>query len=252
MNPEIAALLTVQDDDARIRDIEAEAAVLAPRLAQLQASTKQAADEIARGETMLDKELGRARKLEETLTEYRTRLERFSAVLDAAHSLREATAASAQVEAAKRSVAETESELLTANRRVLDQRTALSAHKEVHAERLAAQQEVQATLVAQQQAIASRLADARAVRAKSAALIGASLLARYERVSTKRRAAAVFALRDFCCSACDTAISMQRRPFMASGQRIEPCEDCGVLLYQPIAPEASAAGQVASDGTLPG
>lgn len=255
MNPEIAALLMVQEDDARIRDIEDEAAHLMPRLTQLEAATRQASAEIARIEAALEKESARAKKLEDTLSEYRSRLDRYSAVLDGAQSLREATAASAQVEAAKRSVAETESELLNANRRVLDQRTALEAHREVYAERLAAQEEVQASLKGQQQAIAARLDEARAVRARSAAHVGASLLSRYERVSIKRRAAAVYALRDFCCSACDTAIPLQRRPFMATGQRIEPCEDCGVLLYQPVAPEAPDApadGAVAPDGTLPG
>lgn len=243
MNPEIAALLVVQDDDARIRAIEAEAEQLTPRLVQLQAATRQAADEIARAEVALEKESARVRKLEEVLAESRARLERYSAVLDGAQSLREATAASAQVEAAKKTLAEAESELLAANRRALDLRNALAVHRESHAERLAVQHEVEASLREQQQAIAARLEEARAVRAKSAALVGATLLSRYERVSMKRRAAAVYALRNFCCSACDTAIPLQRRPFMATGQRIEPCEECGVLLYHPVAPvgESTAA-----------
>ncbi len=86
-----------------------------------------------------------------------------------------------------------------------------------------------------------RIADAQAKRAASAAKVSAGLLARYDRMNTRRKGQAVFALRNFSCGQCDTSVSMQRRPALSSGQIIETCEGCGVLLYFEAAPTAPAA-----------
>ena len=85
---------------------------------------------------------------------------------------------------------------------------------------------------AERATIDAELDAARARRAASARGVGAALLSRYDRVMSRRRSAALFALNDdFSCGACETAIPLQRRLPMGTGAIVEPCEGCGVLLY---------------------
>lgn len=235
MNPELQALLTVQQDDEAIREIEARLAALLPRFSTLDAARRRTAEEVARNEAVLEREGARLRAVESKLAEHRTRLDKSMAVLDTAAKLKEAAAASAQVEAARKAVAEDESELLTVSRRVSDVRAALAAHQE-ELERITAElAAVRESIGAEKDAIDAELAVARARRTVSAEGVGRTLLSLYERVHTKRRTTVVYALHaDFSCGACDTAIPLQRRPAMSSGSRVEPCEACGVLLYYRI------------------
>jgi len=231
VNRELEALLAVQADDAAIREIEGKRAALTPRLTLLDATQKRAVEEVARTEATLERELTRQRVLDTRLAETRSLHDRATAALDAAEKLSDATAAAAQVEVTRRALADGESEALALTRRVADLRTALAAHREVLAQVSSDQGDARSELEAQRAAIDAELATARARRQLSASAVSANLLSKYERIATRRKAEALIELRDFCCSACDTAIPLQRRPVMSSGTVIEPCEGCGVLLY---------------------
>ena len=80
---------------------------------------------------------------------------------------------------------------------------------------------VAATLVVGLQAGSSRTAQA----------VPRPMLAKYDKVRSRRRAETLFPLRGPSCSACDTAIPTQRRAVMAASGTIEMCEGCGALLY---------------------
>jgi uncharacterized protein len=231
VNSELQALLAVQADDAVIRGIEARRSALAPKMALLDATQKRAVEEVARTEAALERELSRQRVLESRLAETRTLHEKYVSVLNNAEKLREATAAAAQVESTKRALADGESEALVISRRVGDLRTALAAHREVLAqishEQGTARSEMEATLAA----IDAELATARVKRQLSASGVGGALLSKYDRIAARRQADVLIELRDFYCSACDTAIPLQRRPAFSTGSVIEPCEGCGVLLF---------------------
>jgi predicted nucleic acid-binding Zn-ribbon protein len=234
VNRELDALLAVQADDAAIREIERKRDALAPRLSLLDATQKRAVEEVARTEAALERELTRQRVLDGRLAETRALHDRAVAALDAAEKLADATVAAAQVEITRRALADGESEALGLTRRVTDLRTALSAHREVLAQVSSDQGEARSELEAQRAGIDAELATARARRQLSAAAVSAGLLSKYERIASRRKSDALIELRDFCCSACDTAIPLQRRPIMAAGNVIEPCEGCGVLLYQRV------------------
>lgn len=234
LNGELEGLLAVQADDAAIRDIEARRDALAPRLALLDATQKRVVEEVARTESALERELTRQRILESRLGDTRAMHERAAAALASAEKLSDAAAAATQVETTRRALADGESEALAIVRRIADLRTALSAHREVLAQVSTDQGAARAELEQQRAEIDAELATARARRQLSASTVAPGLLSKYERIALRRRAAALIELRDFCCSACDTAIPLQRRPVMAAGNVIEPCEGCGVLLYQPL------------------
>lgn len=240
MNRELEALLIVQQDDELIRGIEARRDAFTPRLAALDKARKRAVDEVARNRGALDRELERHRALEALTSEHRARHEKNLSVLDQAHKLKEATAAMAQVETARRVLADDESELLAMTRRITDLRTGVTAAQEVLEALEKEQVEARAAIESERGAIDGELDTARAKRAVSAADVGRSLLSKYDRVQARRRAAAIFPLHaDFSCGSCDTAISMAQRPAMVNGHSIEVCEGCGVLLYLP-SPGATA------------
>lgn len=240
VNPDVQALLVVQDDDAAIRGIEARRAALTPRMAALDAAQRRAHERVTSAKADLEREQVKMRLIEGRIADCRQRHDKSVALLDNAHKVKEATAAGAQVEAARRALAVEESELLASTRRVTDLRTALAAHREVLAQVTAEQGAARSTLGAEVQALDAELAAAHAARAAAARAVDPGLLAKYDRVNTKRRTTVLVELRDYCCSACDTAIPLQRRPAMSTGMRIEPCEACGVLLYFPTAPAVSS------------
>ena len=234
VNQELDALLAVQADDAAIRTIEGKRDALAPRLSLLDATQRRAMEEVSRTESALERELTRQRVLDARITDTRSLHEQATAALDTAEKLSEATTAAAQVESTRRALADGESEALALTRRVADLRTALAAHREVLAQVSSDQGGARTELEAQRAAIDAALATARARRQLSASAVSAGLLSKYERIASRRKAEALIELRDFCCSACDTAIPLQRRPVMAAGNVIEPCEGCGVLLYHRV------------------
>ena len=234
VNQELDALLAVQADDAAIRTIEGKRDALAPRLSLLDATQRRAMEEVSRTESALERELTRQRVLDARITDTRSLHEQATVALDTAEKLSEATTAAAQVESTRRALADGESEALALTRRVADLRTALAAHREVLAQVSSDQGGARTELEAQRAAIDAELATARARRQLSASAVSAGLLSKYERIASRRKADALIELRDFCCSACDTAIPLQRRPVMAAGTVIEPCEGCGVLLYHRV------------------
>ncbi len=236
MNPELESLLVVQQHDDGIRAVEARRDSLAPRLAALDKARQRTIDEATRAEQALERELERHRALEGRMAEHRDRHEKNLGVLNQAHKLKEATAAMAQVEAARRVLAEEESELLGLSRRITDLRSAATASKESAASMQESQATARAALAAEKGSIDAEIAAARAIRDAAAGAVGAPLLSKYDRLQARRRSAVVFPLGgDYSCGNCDTSIPMQRRPSMASGNVIETCEGCGALLYFKLA-----------------
>lgn len=240
MHPELQVLLSLQDADEALRTVEAELASLNPRIQALDKARLRASEERTKADTMLARETERFRQLEQRVAEHRARMDKNVNTLNQAHKLREATAAMAQVESAKKVVAEDESELLALSRRLTDLRTAATAAREALEAMELEQAETRAALEVERAGFGKRIADAQANRATAASKVSPQLLSRYDRMNSRRKGQAVFALRNFSCGQCDTAVSMQRRPALSSGQVIETCEGCGVLLYFEPAPAASA------------
>lgn len=237
---EIQALLIVQQDDEAIRAIEARRDALGPRVIALDKARQRAIDDAARSEGALARELDRLHALEERISEHKQRHEKNLGVLNQAHKLKEATAAMAQVEAARKILAEEESELLALTRRIAEVRATATAARESATALDAAQVAERAGIAAERASIDGEIAAARAQRDLSAKHVSPSLLHRYDRVQSRRRSAVLFPLGPgFSCGSCDTAMALQRRPSMASGVSIETCEGCGSLLYLPTPTNAA-------------
>ena len=231
MQSEVEALLALQEDDTRITELEGRLRALDPKLAALDKKREGAAGALARARTSVEGEEKRQRELQGKIAQHKQMQEKNLAQFDAVKRLKEATAAMAQVESARRIIAEDESELAALSRRLGEMRTNVVAHEtsleEIEAEQSTAREEI----AKERGEIEASLVQARTDRNGKTSGVNRSLLGKYDRIRTKRTHA-LYPLRGESCGNCDTAIPMQRRNQMAVNGPIDVCEACGVLLYR--------------------
>jgi len=108
MRQEVEALLALQDDDLKIREIESQIRELDPHLAELDRKRDSAAAALTRAQTAVEAEEKKQRELQQRLAQHRQLQERNLHQFEDVKRLREATAATAQVEATRRLMAEDE------------------------------------------------------------------------------------------------------------------------------------------------
>lgn len=231
MQQELAALLAVQADDLEIHVIEDKLAALQPRLKELDVKRARIAAEVERAQVTVTAEEKKQAFLREKITEHKGLIERNQAQMDAVKTMRQATAAVAQMEEAKRIVATEESELVAINRRLDEARGALHASQASLEACATEQAEARAEVASQQASLDGELAVCRTKRDELAKHVAAPLLSKYDRIRLRRRAQTAWPVNGAACGACDTAIPMQRRHVMSTGTVIELCEACGVLMY---------------------
>lgn len=231
MNQSLESLLALQAQDDVVDDLRARLEALAPRLTELDRERQRALKAIAETRAGVESDERRQRDLEGRLSDHRQRHERNVAHLDAVKRMREATAAMLQVEAGRKLLMEEESELRAVTSRVADGHASVRRQEAGLAELDASQAEARAEVERQRAEIQGALEAADATRRDLARAVESALLQKYDRIRTRRRAQALFALEGGACGCCDTAVPVQRRSMMASKGLIEVCEACGVLLY---------------------
>ena len=231
MHQDLEALLALQADDEVIDTLDAKLRALGPRLSELERRRKAVAEQLATAETTTEADEHKHRDLEGRLSDHKQRQERNLAHLDSVKRMREATAAMAQVEQARKILIEEESELQALTRRIADGHKSIAAHRDALAAEDTEQAAEREALAAERAGIEAELAAARAKRAQTASHVPKAILAKYDRIRGRRGEQAIFALRGPSCGHCDTAIPLQRRNQMIGTGQIEVCEACGVLLY---------------------
>jgi len=231
MQTDVEVLLALQADDTEIADLGNRLRALEPRMSALDRKRENAVSALTRARGAVESEERRQRDLNTKVAAHKHMQERNLAQLDAVKRLKEATAAMAQVESARRIIADDESELQSISRRLSELRSAVEAHEmavtEVEAEQATAREEIDK----EREEINGSLETARRARDDKTAGVPRPLLGKYDRIRT-RRPQALYPLRGDSCGNCDTAIPMQRRNLMAVNGAIDVCEACGVLLYR--------------------
>jgi predicted nucleic acid-binding Zn-ribbon protein len=111
VHQDLEALLALQADDDVIDALDGRLRALGPRLAELERRRKAVAEHLASAEASTEADERKHRELEGRLTDHKQRQERNLAHLDSVKRMREATAAMAQVEQARKILIEEESEL---------------------------------------------------------------------------------------------------------------------------------------------
>ena len=231
MQNDVEVLLALQADDTEIFELERRLRALEPRMSELNRKREGAVVALNRATAAVETEEKRQRELQGKVATHKQMQERNLAQFDAVKRLKEATAAMAQVESARRIIAEDESELQTISRRLVELRAAVEGHEfsvaTIEAEQATAREEIDL----EHTEIDELLATAREARNAKTVGVPRPLLGKYDRIRT-RRPKALYALRGDSCGNCDTAIPMQRRNLMAVNGALDVCEACGVLLYR--------------------
>jgi predicted nucleic acid-binding Zn-ribbon protein len=230
MQQEIEALLALQEDDLKIMEIESKMRELDPKLAALDKRRDQAAAALAKAQTAVQVEEKKQRDLQGRLAQHKQMQERNLHALDDVKRMREATAATAQVESTRRLMAEDESELLTVGRRLAELNAAVASSTQALTAVEQEQESTRPEIESQRAALESELTAARQERQNRASVVPKPILGKYDRIRGKRTQA-LYTLRGGSCGNCDTSIPLQRRNMMAGTGHIEICEACGVLLY---------------------
>lgn len=231
MHPDVAALLAVQDDDVEIHQLETRLADLMPRLQAMAVDRDRALAALEQARQTATSEERRRQDVAARVAQHRALQEKNQTALNSVTSMREATAATAQLEQAKRMIDEDERELAAIGQRVADANRQVSEREHLVQELESAQDQARESLSADQTALESQIADLRKRREDKARGVPRSLLSRYERIRSRKRIHVVFPLRGSSCGHCDTMIPLQRRSLMSGSGATELCEGCGVMLY---------------------
>ena len=230
MQQEVEALLALQEDDLKIREIEAQIRELDPKLAEFDKRRDQVLATLARAEIAVAVEEKKRGELQARLAQHKQMQERNLHQLDDVKRMREATAATAQVESTRRLMAEDESEIAILGRRITEMNAAVASSRDALAALEAAQLAARPEIEAKRASLQSQLEAAKRDRDGRAGSVARPMLGKYDRIRGKRTQA-LYPLQGGSCGNCDTAVPLQRRNIMASSGQIEVCEACGVLLY---------------------
>ncbi|HKN65042.1 MAG TPA: hypothetical protein VJW73_02130 [Gemmatimonadaceae bacterium] len=231
MHPDVASLLAVQTDDIEIHGLEERLSALMPRLEAMAKEQERAGTALEQARQAVDAEERRQREVRGRLDQFKQLEERNQAQLNAVSSAREATAATAQLDQARKMIGEAQRELDGITHRLGDLRHAVTDRDHALRDIERAQSELRESLDADRAAIEAQLAEVRARRDQRAQKVPRGLLQRYDRIRSRKRVHAVFPLRGNSCANCDTVIPLQRRSGMVGSGATEICEGCGVLLY---------------------
>jgi hypothetical protein len=231
VHPDVAALLAVQDDDAAIHDLETRLAELQPRLETMARDRDKAMTALQQARKTADAEERRRQDVAARVAQHRALQEKNQAALNSVTSMREATAATAQLEQAKRMIDEDERELSTIGARLMEANRLVAERERTATDLETAQTVARDSLATDQKDLEQRLKDARNEREEKAKSVPRSLLSRYDRIRSRKRVHAVFPLRGHSCGNCDTMLPLQRRSMMIGTGATEICEGCGVMLY---------------------
>jgi predicted nucleic acid-binding Zn-ribbon protein len=223
--------LAVQDEDVAIHDLETRLAELVPRLDAMAQDRDRAVAALQQARKSAESEERRRADVAARVSQHRALQEKNQTALNSVTSMREATAATAQLEQAKRMIDEDERELSAIGQRLMEANRLVSDRERVAADLETAQTQARESLSVDKQDLEERLSDARRIRDEKAKQVPRSLLSRYDRIRSRKRVHAVFPLRGHSCGNCDTMIPLQRRSVMAGTGATEICEGCGVMLY---------------------
>ncbi|MDH5316563.1 MAG: hypothetical protein OEW44_08775 [Gemmatimonadota bacterium] len=239
MNPDLEALLDLQDKDMALLEVDTRLRDLLGEVDTLDTELTRARGELEDARRALAAGVKRREDIEAKVEGLRVLQDRRRQRLDQAKTPRELQALTSELELARAVLAKEEAEWFRASEQTneLEGRVAAAGQRieELEAEQVPAREELADRIAAVE---AERTA-AQAARQASASAVAKPLLHRYSRLQTNRQTQVVVALRGNACGACFTAVPMSRRSHIRAGLLIDGCEACGVILYAESDSESS-------------
>ncbi|MFQ6045590.1 MAG: zinc ribbon domain-containing protein [Gemmatimonadales bacterium] len=233
MHPDLLALLALQEKDKAVMAVEQELQRLEPELAALDEALEEAEAAFAAARKEVEEADNRRVELEGKIEGYRVMQERRRQRLEWVKGAKEASTLMAELDLARSVLAREEAEWIRSSDRVQEAERRAAESERVLEELRAAQAPGREAIAAKQQELDDQLAAAMSERQEAAKSVDRTLLSRYERILAGRAPLALYPLRNGACSQCYTAMPLHRRQKLLNGEGVEPCEACGVLVYDP-------------------
>jgi predicted nucleic acid-binding Zn-ribbon protein len=232
---DLKVLLALQEKDSAITTIEKKLKALRPEIEDLDADLAELEDQlaVARGAAMeADK---RRADLEARIESYRVMQERRRQRLEWVRGAKEASAIMAELDMARGVLAKEEADWLRSADE-LQEAEDLVAEADLRVEELKeAQKPKREEAAAKSTEYLAELEEARARRAEATKGIEHKILQYYDRILRGRAPNVLYPLTAGACGHCHTAVPLHRRQQVVSGSVVEPCEACGVLVYNDVA-----------------
>jgi len=227
-------MLVLQEKDSAIAAIEKKLNALRPETEALDADMAEVDEQLEAARKAAATADKRRADLEVRIESYRLMQERRRQRLEWVRGAKEASAIMAELDMARGVLAKEEAEWL---RSADDLQEAEDYVAEIE-ERIRALEEEQKPrrqeLASKDAAYQAELVAARSVRDEAAKDVDAKVLQYYNRIHSGRAPNVLYPLTGGACGHCHTAVPLHRRQQIVSGPVVEPCEACGVLVYNEI------------------
>ncbi len=246
MREQLLNLLTLQNCDVKVRELEAAAKKLPEKLDPLRR-------DLAKLQGMLDGERGKLAETEtwrksqqEMVDRERDALKAAQTKLQASKNSKEFGAASREVENKRKSIGDREGELKKVTEASTTSNTQLG-QRDADVQKLRNElAESEAAMADQVNDLAAQLAEARAARETARASVEKQWLKTYDSLVGKRGYAVAPVVKG-TCQGCHVALPPQLNNILARMQSIETCPRCGRLVYRKELLEAPAVAAVADE-----
>jgi predicted nucleic acid-binding Zn-ribbon protein len=223
--------LQLQEKDKVVMAIEAGMRALEPEVAALDQELTAAEEALEAARTRAGEADRRRADLETKIESYRVMQERRRQRLEWVRNAKEASTLVAELDLARTVLAKEEAEWVRSADKVQEAQVKVTEHDS----QLTAVREGQAPrreeIAAKLAELDEQLAAAKAARDEVATGIPSVVYDRYRRILQGRAPLALYALQNGACGHCFTSVPLHRRQKLRAGEAVEPCEACGVLLY---------------------
>lgn len=233
MDPELVALLALQERDREVAVIEAELRGLDPQVAALDEELGRVEAELGNARQSVAEAGGRRSELEGKIEGYRMMQERRRQRLEWVKGAKEAATLMAELDLARGVLAKEEAEWIRSADKVQEAEKKVTEVEKLVEEARAAQAPRREQIAGIQAECQERLNAARGLRDEAAKAVKRPLLSRYDRIRRGNTPFALYLLQGQACGHCYTAVPIHRRREIQNGQGVTNCEACGVLIYDP-------------------
>ncbi len=237
MRVDLQALLVLQEKDSAIRAIERKLQALEPEVEDLDADLADVEEQLAAAKKAAEEADKRRADLETRIESYRVMQERRRQRLEWVRGAKEASAIMAELDMARGVLAKEEADWMRSADNLQDAEDRVVA-VQVRVEEVGETQKPQREEIATKSgAYEKDLEAARKVRETATKGVDAKILKYYDRILRGRAPSVLYPLDAGACGHCHTSVPMHRRQQIVSGPVVEPCEDCGVLVYNDTSDE---------------
>jgi predicted nucleic acid-binding Zn-ribbon protein len=233
MHPDLIKLLDLQGKDIELLQVDRRLQQLDAEVAELDIHLNKEREHLVAAQRSIDLEARRRDELEGKIDAHRKHQEKRREKLEFMKTQKEVAGLMAEIDLAKGSLSAEENEWIKAS----DQVTQMEMRKAEAEQRVQGiekeQAEARSAIAEKRQALHVERKEISGRREVSARDVRKPLLQLYEklRASSSARTEVVVALSGPACGACFTTVPVNRRSQIKSGNVIEPCENCGVILY---------------------